>query len=148
MPQGNLELVRRFYEMIRTIGRTDEDFVDPENLAPELWARVHPDCELHERPDLPDAKVYRGREETKEFWRKIQELFDEMQWQVGEIKEVGPAVVAETRVRGRGRGSGIPIEADEFGVFWFRQGMLSKVAAFPTLEGAMAAAEEEPAQEE
>jgi ketosteroid isomerase-like protein len=143
MAQEDVELVRSFYEMIATIGRTGDEFVDPEDVMPDLWARVHPDAELHERPDLPDAKVYRGKEKTKEFWRKSQEIFDEMRWKVGEIKEVGGAVVADTRVWGRGRGSEIPIEVDEINVFWFRDGMLAKVQAFPTMEEALAAVESE-----
>jgi ketosteroid isomerase-like protein len=141
MPQENIELVRRFYETIGAMGRTGDEFMDPEEVMPDLWAQVHPDAELHERQDLPDAKVYRGKEQTKEFFRKTQELFDETRWEIAEIKEVGEAIVADTRVRGRGRGSEVPFEVDEADVFWFRDGMLAKVQAFPTMEEALAAAE-------
>jgi hypothetical protein len=59
--RDNVELVRRQYELINSLGRT-EGFVDPEELAPDLWERFDPELELHERPDLPDRKVYRGRD--------------------------------------------------------------------------------------
>jgi hypothetical protein len=64
MSQESVELVRRTYEVINAIGRTDSQFVDPEELAPDLWARLDPDFELHDRTDIPDARVYRGREEA------------------------------------------------------------------------------------
>ena len=40
MPPDNVELVRRCYEVINAIGRTTGDFVDPEEIAPDLWARL------------------------------------------------------------------------------------------------------------
>ncbi len=74
MSQENVELLRRFYERVNALGPTGSEFADPEEWAPELWARLAPDFELQERRDLPDSKLYRGREESKEFWRKTQEL--------------------------------------------------------------------------
>jgi ketosteroid isomerase-like protein len=136
---SNAELVRRSYEMINAIGRTEE-FVDPERIAPEVWERTAPDFELHERPDLPDAKVYRGREAAKEFWRKSQELFAEMRWEPVEFTDLGHAVVVEARIVAVGRGSDVQIQADETDVFWFRDGLLVKLQGFPTKAEALAAA--------
>jgi ketosteroid isomerase-like protein len=132
-------LVRQNYEVINALGRTD-GFVDPEEVAPEVWKRVAPDIELHERSDLPDAKVYRGRDETKEFWRKTQELFAEFRWEPLEFVDLGDVIVVETRLVGVGRGSDVPIEAEETDVFWFRDGMLIRLAGFPTRDEALDAA--------
>lgn len=137
MSEGNLEFVRRNYELINAIGRTEE-FVDPEEIAPDLWARLAPDFELHERPDLPDAKVYRGAEESKGFWRKTQELFAQISWEPVEFVDLGETVVVEARVVGIGRGSDVRIEADETDVFSFRDGLLVRLEAFPTKEEALA----------
>ena len=145
MSAETLELVRRSYEVINSIGRTDDEFVDPQRFAQELWARVTPDFELHERPDLPDAKVYRGRKEATEFWRKTQQLFAEIHWEPLEYTDLGNAVVVETRVVARGRNSDVPIEADETDVFWFRDGMLARLQGFPTKAEALRAAEQEAA---
>jgi ketosteroid isomerase-like protein len=141
MSEENVEFVRRNYEMINSIGRTGDDFVDPEEVAPDLWARLAPDVELHERADLPDAKSYRGRDETKEFWRKSQELFAEFHWEPREFIDLGHAVVVDTKLMVLGRGSEVPIEGDETDVFWFRDGMIVRVQAFATRADAMAAAE-------
>jgi hypothetical protein len=73
MSRENVELVRRTYEVINSIGRTGHGFVDPADVAPDLWERLAPDFELHDRPDLPDAKVYPvrlcGRDEMRALSR-------------------------------------------------------------------------------
>ena len=141
MSRENVELVMRCYEMINSIGRTEE-FVDPEDVAPDLWARFPPDFELLERPDLPDAGTYRGRDESKAFWRKAQELFVELRWEPLEVIDLGEVVVVETRIVGRGRGADVPFEAAETDVFWFRDGSIVRLQGFPTKEDALAAAGE------
>jgi ketosteroid isomerase-like protein len=128
--EENVALVRRTYEVINAIGRTGDQFVDPEEMAPDLWASLAADFELHGRPDVPDAKVYRGREATKEFWRMLQEIWAELRWEPREFIDLGHAVVVETRLSALGRGSDVRIEADETDVFWFRRGKSCASRAF------------------
>jgi ketosteroid isomerase-like protein len=139
--EENVALVRRNYEVVNAIGRTGEEFVDPEELAPDLWASLAPDIELHGRPDVPDSRVYRGREATKEFWRMLQEVWAELSWEPREIIDLGHAVVVETRIVALGRGSDVRIEADETDVFWFRDGKIVRLQAFPTKSEALEAAQ-------
>ena len=141
MSSDNVDIVRRNYEVINAIGRTGAEFLDPEEMAPDLWARLAPDFELHERSDLPDAKTYRGRVEAKQFWRKMQELFAELRWEPLEITDLGHAVVVETRLSAVGRGSDVSIEAAETDVFWFRDGQIVRLQGFPTRAEALRAAE-------
>lgn len=54
MSEENVALVRRNYEVINSIDRSGEEFVDPEVVAPDLWESLSPDFELHGRPDVPD----------------------------------------------------------------------------------------------
>jgi ketosteroid isomerase-like protein len=140
MSKEMVDLVRRSYEVINSIGRTGAAFVDPEEFAPDLWARLAPDLELHERPDLPDAKVYRGRDAAKGFWRNAQELFSEIRWEPRSYTDLGHAVVVEIRFVVLGRGSDVRIEADETHVFWFRDGAIVRLQAFPTRAEALASA--------
>ena len=139
MSEETVELVRRMYEVINAVGRTDV-FVDPEEFDPELWGRIDPEFELHERFDLPDRKVYRGREETKAFWRKTQEAFVEIRWEPREFLDLGHAIVVETRLVALGRGSEVPVEAEETDVFWFEGNRMVRLQGFPTRSEAMAAA--------
>jgi ketosteroid isomerase-like protein len=133
-------LVRRYYEAINSIDRSGDQFVDPQEAAPDLWAGLSPEVELHGRADLPDQIVYRGREETKGFWRMIQEVWAELRWEPLEFTDLRHAVVVETRLVGRGRGSEAPISAEETDVFWFREGKLVRVQAFATKDEALEAA--------
>jgi ketosteroid isomerase-like protein len=141
MSQENVEIVRRNFEVVNSIGTTSSSkFVDPEDLAPDLWARLAPDFELHQRRDVPDAKVFRGRDESKEFWRMIQQVFAEIRWEPTEIIDLGEAVVVTSRIVATGRGSEAPVELDEVDVFWFRDGMLTRLQAFSTKDEALEAA--------
>jgi ketosteroid isomerase-like protein len=138
MSEENVELVRRAYEL--NLGRTGADFVDPEEVLPDIWAHLAPDFELHERPDLPDAKVYRGREEAKEFFRKSQEVFVEVRWELQEVIDLGHAVVVVATIVGTGRGSEVRTELEETDVFWFRGDTIVRLQAFATKEQALEAA--------
>jgi ketosteroid isomerase-like protein len=140
MSEANVALVRRNYEVINAIDRSGDEFVDPEQIAPDLWARLAPDFEMHGRPDVPDSTVYRGREASKGFWRMLQETFSELRWEPREFTDLGHAVVVEVRIMAVGRGSEVRIEEDETNVFWFRDGQIVRLQGFPTKEEALAAA--------
>jgi ketosteroid isomerase-like protein len=140
MSEENLALVRRCYEAINAIGRTGDEPIDLEQLAPDLWTRLAPDFEMHGRPDVPDSTVYRGREASKDFWRMLQETFAELRWEPREFTDLGHAVVVEVRITAVGRGSEVRVEEDEANVFWFRDGEIVRLQGFPTKEEALAAA--------
>jgi ketosteroid isomerase-like protein len=140
--EENIALVRRNYEVVNAIGRTGDEFVDPEEIAPDLWARFAADFELHSRPDVPDSTLYRGREATKDFFRMLQETWAELRWEPREFIDLGHAVVVETTITAVGRGSDLTIEADETDVFWFRDREIVRLQGFPTKEEALKAARE------
>ncbi|HEY6638111.1 MAG TPA: nuclear transport factor 2 family protein [Solirubrobacterales bacterium] len=142
MSEKTVALVRRNYELINSIDRSGDEFVDPEDAGPDLWAGLAPDFEISGRSDVPDQTTYRGREQTKEFWRMIQEVWAELRWEPLEVTDLGHAVVVETPLVGRGRGSDVPIEAEETDVFWFRDGQLVRVQGFATKDEALEAARE------
>jgi ketosteroid isomerase-like protein len=141
MSAENVAFIREAYDLFNAVGRTGEDFVDPESVAPELWARLAPDFELHGRPDVPDSEVYRGREEAKGFFRMLQEVWAEVRWEPLAVTDLGDKVVVETRLVAQGRGSDVWLEAEEAQVFWFRDGLLTRLQGFPSKEQALAAAD-------
>ena len=140
MSEENVEIVKRSFDLFNALGTTGDAFVDPEVVAPEFWSRLAPDVELHERAELPDAKAYRGPEESKEWWRKTQQLFAEVRWVPKEILDLGDAVLVEARIVAVGRGSETPVEMDEADVFWFRDGMIVRIQGFATKAEALEAA--------
>jgi ketosteroid isomerase-like protein len=137
---ANAELVRRAFERFNELADQGVEEFEPERDAPQLWERIAPDFELHERPDLPDAKVYRGREDAKEFWRKTWEIFSTIHWQTSELIDCGDVVIAVNRVVGTGRESNVEVEMDESDVFWFREGLLVRLQGFGSRDEALAAA--------
>ena len=139
MSEKNVALVRRNYEVINAIDRSSDEFVDPEEVAPDLWASLAPDFELHGRPDFQVEWYY--REATKKFWRMLQEVWAELRWEPREIIDLGHAVVVETRLVALGRGSDLRIESDETDVFWFRDGTIVRLQGFPTKAEALEAAQ-------
>ncbi len=138
--EENVEFVRQAFERFNELADQGVEEFDPERDAPRLWERIAPDFELHERPDLPDAKVYHGREEAKEFWRKTWEIFSTIHWQTSEIVDGGEVVVAVNKVVGIGRGSEVEVEMDESDVFWFRGRQLVRLQGFASREQALSAA--------
>ena len=139
MSAENVALIREAYDLFNAVGRTGEDFVDPESVAPELWARLAPDFELHGRPDVPDSAVYRGREEAKAFFRMLQEVWAEVRWEPLAVTDLDDKIVVETRLVARGRGSDVWLEAEEAQVFSFCDGSLTRLQGFPSKEQALAA---------
>ncbi len=139
MSEENIALVRRMYEVINATDRTGDTFVDPEDAAPDLWVRLAADFEMHGRPDIPDSRVYRGREAAKDFFRMLQEVWAELRWEPLEFTDLGDAIVVEARIVALGRGSEVPIEADETDVFWFRDGEIVRLQGFPTKADALEA---------
>jgi hypothetical protein len=127
--------------VINSIGRTGEEAVDLEELAPDLWAKLAPDFEMHGRPDVPDPQVYRGREAAKEFWGQLQQVFSELRWEPHAFTDLDHAIVVETTLTAVGRGSDVRIEEDETDVFWVTDGQLVRLQAFPSKEQALQAAE-------
>ena len=140
MSRENVEIVRRNYEVINAIDRKSDEFVDPEEIAPDHWASLAPDMELHGRPDVPDARIDRGREGVKEFFLMLQEVWAELRWEPLELTDHGDTVVVEAKIIAIGRRSDIPIEADETDVFWFRDSEIVRLQGFPTKAEALEAA--------
>jgi ketosteroid isomerase-like protein len=144
----NAEFVRGAFARFNELADQSVEVFDPERDAPELWEGTAPDFELHERPDLPDARVYVGREEAKEFWRKTWEIFSTIHWRTREVIDRGDVVIAVNRIVGTGRESNVEVEMDEADLFWFRDGLLVRLQAFGSREEALAAAEAERAPDQ
>jgi ketosteroid isomerase-like protein len=137
--EANVELMRRWYERLNALGRIEPDEIDPAQILPELWARIDAAAEFFDRPEVPDARVYRGPEQAKQFFRKTWEIFAEIRWEPLEFIDKGHAVVVVTRVVGVGRGSEVPVEMDETDVVWFEGDAIVRVEGFPTREAGLEA---------
>ena len=74
---------------------------------------LDPDVELHSRPDVPDAKVWRGVDGVRGFFAELAEAFDPIRYEPRELIAAGRHVVVRAQVVGYGATSGTPIEVEE-----------------------------------
>jgi ketosteroid isomerase-like protein len=104
-------------------------------------AEFHPDIEWEAGRDLvPDAGVYRGHEGVLAFWRTWLDAIEDFRLQVEESLDAGEGrVFVMTRAEGRGRDSGVPVEASFPQVFELRDGQVVRVRLFATRATALEA---------
>jgi ketosteroid isomerase-like protein len=96
MSQENVEVVRRLYG---ALSRQDIEAALDE---------CHDDME-HDwsRSVGPWKGIYRGRDEIRAMWISFREAVEEAAFELQEVIDVEPQVIAMVAVRIRGRGSGV-----------------------------------------
>ncbi len=127
MSDTNIDRVQKLFGRFNESGELDFSLVDPE-------------VELHDRPDVPDHRVWRGHDGVRGFLAKTSEHFDPIRWQPGEMIAQGRHVIVPTHVVAYGAASGAPIELDEAQLWTFADGLVVRLQGFPDLEQAYAAA--------
>jgi ketosteroid isomerase-like protein len=89
----------------------------------------------------PFAGTYQGRDGMVLFWEELREAFEEFTPEALEFIEIGSdEVITLDVVRGRGKGSGIDIEAQGAMLWTFRDGKIARAKMFQTKEEALQAA--------
>jgi ketosteroid isomerase-like protein len=109
--------------MVSTLEHND---TRPERLveAPGLGL-LCPDVVL-DVSELPDGRVYRGREAVKAYWESLHvDVWRELTMEFEEIVEQGDRVVALVRCHGVGRGSGVPVEMPVAWLATVRDGLVA-----------------------
>jgi ketosteroid isomerase-like protein len=82
---------------------------------------VTPDFEWH--PAIVGAlygAVYRGREGVEQFAADTSENWEELQNVAAEFRDLGDRVFVLGRLKGRGKGSGAPVDQQYAGIYDFR----------------------------
>ena len=104
-------------------------------------AGFHPDVEWEAVTDLlPDAAVYRGPQGVLEFWRTVLETMNDFTLHVEEAIDAGEGrVFLMTRASGRGKDSGVPVEATFPHVYELRDRQVVRVRLFASRAAALGA---------
>jgi ketosteroid isomerase-like protein len=129
MSQHNIEVVRRGYEMLAR--------GDMESLAALLQEHLDPEFEY--QSELA-GEAFGGVEGMRDFLVEVRETFRDYTTEVEEIIDCGGHVVVVSRQRGRGAGSGLPIEWRINIVWTFDGEKLVRGRAFSSRVEALAAA--------
>ena len=128
MAQTNIELTRDAYD---AINRRDVEW---------LIARVDPDVEMHMFGIAGVPVVYRGAAGIREYFRDMDELWASYEATPEEIRDLGDRVFVIGRQRFRGRASGIEVEERAALVFHLRDGLVTEMRAYESVEDGLAAA--------
>jgi ketosteroid isomerase-like protein len=112
MSQENVEIVRRLFVLI---SRGDDE---------ALWDELPPEAVFDFSRRLLDPVVLRGREEMRAWAERERQMWKggHFAWQPKELIDAGDKVLALTRVSGRGKASGVEVEAYVWAVATFRNG--------------------------
>jgi ketosteroid isomerase-like protein len=119
MSQENVEIVRRG---IDAFNRRDLDGLD------ELMTG---DCEwLPAMPGIVAGDSYRGRDGLEAYLADLAATWEALRIVADETRDLGDSVLVLGRLEGRGRGSGVPVDAPIGVLDDFRDGKISRVRAF------------------
>jgi len=100
MSQENVEVVRKVFASFGRDPDTGLEFIDADAVVDWTASRG------------PYSGVYRGHAEIRRFRQAFNEAWDELAVELSEVVEVdSETLVCATIIRGRGKGSGVPIEA-------------------------------------
>jgi ketosteroid isomerase-like protein len=88
-----------------------------------------------DRPDI-GSEIYHGHEGFLANFAELTEVFDDLKVEAEQIEQHGERILVTCRVAGRGKGSGVAIEAKIFHVWTLRDSMGSRLEIFSDAEQA------------
>jgi ketosteroid isomerase-like protein len=101
---------------------------------------VHPEIEWVPLPGALDADVSHGEDAVRGRMMAMLDVMEEPQIEAEEIIDAGEKVVIAIRISGRGRGSGIDVEAHWFHVITERDNKAARIEWHRSREDALEAA--------
>src|SRR5687767_5523363 len=88
----------------------------------------------------PLRGVYRGKDQITGFMETFFEAWDELEWKLDEVTGVGQEqVLVVTRLRMRGRASGVDVRAGGAQVWTLRDGRLARAKVYQSKADALEA---------
>jgi ketosteroid isomerase-like protein len=119
MSQANVEIAKRALDAL-----TQRDL----DLDGDLYA---PDFEWY--PALPgnvEGGSYRGLEGAERYREEVRNTWGELRVVADELRDLGDRVLMLGRMEGRGRGSGVQVDASLGIVADFRGGKIARIRAY------------------
>lgn len=78
-----------------------------------------------------EGTVYRGPHAAAQYCAAVEESWENLRWEVEEIRDGGSWVLALGRIQGQGRGSGVAIDARGAWLARFRDGSVTHFRTYP-----------------
>ena len=128
MSRENVEVVRL---VVDAVNRRDAD---------ALAALLAADAEIVPvRAALEEGTVYRGPGMAARWLDAVDDAWEDLRAEIGELRDLGDRVVAFGRLRGRGRGSGAAVDVEVVSVTRFRDGLVTWMRLFSNRDEALEA---------
>jgi uncharacterized protein len=128
MSESDIERLRAGYEAL-----------DRGDLGP-VRDMIHPQAEMHDRPEIPDATTYRGWEGIVLSVQASQETFDDFHFVPERFLENDDKIVVILKMKGTGHASGVPVEERIAHLWTIRDGLAIELRAFTEPADALAEA--------
>jgi ketosteroid isomerase-like protein len=117
MSQENVEIAKR---SVDAFNRRDID---------ALLDLVTPDCVMSSQ--LLDASAdFQGREGVERFYTMLSESWEEFRSVIEDYRDLGDHVLMLGRNTGRGKGSGVTVDAPTGAIYNFRDGKVSRIRLY------------------
>jgi ketosteroid isomerase-like protein len=129
MSQRNVEIVRQAHE---AFNQRDVDALA--ELAEPDWVMDW------SRSIGPQRGVYRGRAGAEEWLAAISDAFESVEILPLGYLEAGDRIVTPTRVKGRGRGSGVVVDAEGVTLWELERGKVISLTLYGSRQEALEAA--------
>lgn len=129
MSEENVQIVRRVWEASE---RGDSDTVFALYDPAMVWDQS--------TLSGPVTGIYRGHEGVRRVWREWLDAFETHHASAETFIDAGDAVVVGYRLGGRGKTSGVEVEARRWNVYRIRNGLVIRVDLFETKAKALEAA--------
>jgi uncharacterized protein len=131
--RDNVEILRHAYEALNR-GEIDT-----------AMSVLEPEAEWQEHSDLPEADVYRGRDTIRNFLMSFLDSWEKFRQETEELVDGGDRVAVMLRMAGKGKGSGIEVEARYAHLWTMRNGKGARVDAYADCDEALEALRQTPA---
>jgi ketosteroid isomerase-like protein len=128
MSESDVERLRAGYEAL------DRDDID---VVREF---IHPEAEMRDRPEIPDATTYVGWDGVLLSIRASREIFEDFHFVPERFLENEDKIVVIIRMVGKGRTSGVPVEERIAHLWTIRDGLGVALQAYTSPVEALEAA--------
>jgi ketosteroid isomerase-like protein len=93
-------------------------------------ALTTPDFEWSPSMGAIEGEIFRGREGIERYFENLASAWEKFHIAPGRFRDLADLVIMLGRLEGRGRGSGVPVDASLGMVFDFRGGTISRIRGF------------------
>jgi ketosteroid isomerase-like protein len=118
MSEANVEIAKR---AIDAFNRLDVD---------DFAELTTPDSELFRAFGALEGGSYRGRQGIEAWFRDLRDAWEETRIVADERRDLGESVLLLGRLQGRGRGSGVRVDAPIGGVLDLRDGKIARLRSY------------------